>query len=437
MKTLTKVLAVLIVLVMALSLVPVLEAPASAANTPILVLSSSTAVNPILDHVLSINDFGSGGTHTVTFEWRAVGIKSNDASDPNAAHAFVNITGTKYGSTTVENEYTVNPEGGIKGTTDWQKVTVTFGDVGVYGVSGTNIPGNILRFGMWKAKGELQIKNLQIKTGSTVKYDLNTDPTIAQAVTNTINMGMEECALDELAAINYENCPWVAGQFSTGAYAGYLRFESSSEPTSSSSSLTRPTQSSSTSSNTTKPTSAPTSKPTSAPTSAPTTRPTSAPTTKPTTKPSTVTAPAGHNCNTQGHSYVNGACKYCGATDPNYDPCAKGHDFVDGYCAICLTPDPNYNPCANGHEFVDGFCAVCLTPDPSYQPPTQPTTGPVMQNPTNNTPTASAPADDVIEDDTDNDGGFNPIFLVILVMVFAVGICVVVLYATGVFSKKK
>jgi hypothetical protein len=35
------------------------------------------------------------------------------------------------------------------------------------------------------------------------------------------------------------------------------------------------------------------------------------------------------------------------------------------------------------------------------------------------------------------EGGFNATWLIVFVMVFAVGICVVVLYATGVFSKKK
>ena len=94
MKNLAKVLAVVIVLAMALSLVPALEAPASAAVTPILVLKSTTAVNPILDHVLSLDDFGTGGDHTVTFKWKAVGIKDNDASDPGAGHAFINVTGT-------------------------------------------------------------------------------------------------------------------------------------------------------------------------------------------------------------------------------------------------------------------------------------------------------------------------------------------------------
>ena len=422
MKTLAKVLAVVIVMAMALSLVPALEAPASAAGSPILVLSSSTAVNPILDHVLSSADFASGGDHTVTFEWRAVGIKSNDAADPNAAHAFVNITGTKFGSASEENTYTVNPAGGIKGTTDWQKVTVTFGNVGVYGVSGSNYPGNVLRFGLWKAKGELQIKNLQIKTGSTVKYDLNTDAVVAQAVANTEAQGMTECALDELAAIDYENCPWTAGQFSTGAYAGYLRFEAGTNVTTTSS-LTRPPQSTTTKATTTQPT---TQKPTSSSSSSITTQ---KPVTTP--KPTTVTTPKPTTVKpTQG----------------NQDPCATGHTFSEGFCIYCAASDPDYDPCAQGHSFVNGYCIYCLEVDPTFTtaptptPTPAPTTAPiVIQTNPNTTVNNNVNNDAGMVDEGNNQGGISidPVWLIVFVMVFAVGICVVVLYATGVFNKKK
>ena len=410
MKKLSKVLAVLIVLVMALSLVPVLEAPASAASTPILVLSSTTAVNPILDHVLSATDFGSGGDHTVTFEWRAVNIKDNDPNDPNSGHAFVGITGSPSGSLTGDNTVKGLPAG-IKGTTDWASVTFTFGNVGFYNVSGSNIPGNILRFGMWHAKGELQIRNLKIKTGNTVKYDLNTDSVVAQAVANTEAMGMTECALDELYMIDFENCPWTAGQFSTGNYTSSIKLEAGSAPaTSSSSSVTRPTASTTTASTTkqtTASTTASTTKQTTAPTTANNTTAsttTAKPTTRPTTRPTTV------------------------ATQPGaQDPCANGHSFANGYCIYCAASDPNYDPCANGHDFVNGYCAICLEPDPTAT--TAPTAASTTQAPTTQAPVA---------DNTNNGGlAIDPVWLIVFVMVFAVGICVVVLYATGVFNKKK
>lgn len=421
MKTLAKVLAVVIVMAMALSLVPALEAPASAAGSPILVLSSSTAVNPILDHVLSSADFASGGDHTVTFEWRAVGIKSNDAADPNAAHAFVGVTGTPFGSASGENTVTGKPDG-IKGTTNWAKVTMTFGNVGVYGVSGSNYPGNILRFGLWKAKGELQIKNLQIKTGSTVKYDLNTDPVVAQAVANTEAQGLTECDLGELAAIDFENCPWTAGQFSTGNYVGYLRFETGNVGTTTSS-LTRPPQSTTTKATTTQPT---TQKPTSSSSSSITTQ---KPVTTP--KPTTVTTPKPTTVKpTQG----------------NQDPCAKGHTFSEGFCIYCAASDPDYDPCAQGHSFVNGYCIYCLEVDPTFTtaptptPTPAPTTAPiVIQTNPNTTVNNNVNNDAGMVDEGNNQGGISidPVWLIVFVMVFAVGICVVVLYATGVFNKKK
>jgi len=233
------------------------EPPASAAVNPVLVLGSTTAVNPILDHILSADLFASGGPFTVTFDWKAVGIKYNDASDPNAAHAFVGITGTVYG--TLNNQNVSAPS--IKGTTDWEKVSFQFQNVGTYPLSGTNMPGNILRFGLWKAKGELHIRNLVIKSANgTVKYRLNTDPVVAQAVANTRAQGLTECALDELAAIDFKNCPWEAGQYSTGNYNSYIYWEDAENGNV---------------------TTIPTTKPTTAPTTAPTTTPTTASTTQP------------------------------------------------------------------------------------------------------------------------------------------------------------
>ena len=104
------------------------------------------------------------------------------------------------------------------------------------------------------------------------------------------------------------------------------------------------------------------------------------------------------NCNTQGHSYVQGYCKYCGASDPNYNPCALGHSFENGYCRICLTPDPTFNPCAYGHNYRDGSCITCGASDPNWVAPdvnvtTQPTTQPVIQ-PTTGTPGADGESED-------------------------------------------
>ena len=48
---------------------------------------------------------------------------------------------------------------------------------------------------------------------------------------------------------------------------------------------------------------------------------------------------SGHDCERDGHDYMDGYCVYCGAAEP-WDCNANGHDFVDGCCIYCGEPDP-------------------------------------------------------------------------------------------------
>lgn len=309
MKLLSKILVVLIAVVMVVSLIPAMQAPAQAAATPVLVLSATTAVNPILSHHLDYEKYSTGGPFTISFEWKG-NLKPNDASDVAGCHGLVNVTGTIYGSTSVEQKNAgfagYNPPQLPSGNTEWSKHSFQFQNVGTYPMTGTVKAGNIFRFGLWKARGSMYIKNVLIKNAAgEVMYDLNADPIVAQAVSNTQALGLTECDMTELAAIDYEHCPWVAGQFSSGNYTSTLTFEAGDVPpsVSTSSSMTRPSTtmpSSASSSVTTKPssvsssvTTVPSSVPTSDPTSEPTTEPTTVPTTIPTTEPTTVptTAP--------------------------------------------------------------------------------------------------------------------------------------------------
>ena len=407
MKAISRILTVLLLAVMVFSLLPNMEAPVEAAGNPILVINPTTAVNPILDHKLDFNTFSSGGPFTVTFDWKC----DLQLNDPTKGEYFASVIveGTVYGSTTQTQVY---PGYRINGKTGWQTKSFQFQNVGVYNVSGSNLPGGLLRFYVLYAKGEFQIRNLTIKNAAgTVLYNLNTDPVVAQAMTNMRNQGLTEIDMGELAAIDYENCPWVAGQFASGAYSSFLREDSTAAQTTTSS-ITRPTtkKPTTTQPTTQKPTTQKptTQKPTTTPptpTNPPVVNTTTQPTTvKPTTtrpttkKPTTQQPPAGHNCNTQGHSYVQGYCKYCGASDPNYDPCALGHSFENGYCRICLTPDPTFNPCANGHNYRNGSCITCGASDPNWVAPdvnvtTQPTTQPVIQ-PTTGTPGADGESEE-------------------------------------------
>lgn len=215
-----KIFGFLIVAVMLIGLLPAIQPSASAASTPVLVLCSTTAVNPVLDHILPYDDFGTGGPHTVSFEWKAVDIISNDPNDPGAACAGVAVVGTSPDNAESSIGYDTPY---ITGTSDWISESFTIDNVGTYNEYGVNYPGNILRFYMMKAKGELLIKNVVIKNAAgTVKYDLNTDTVVKQAVSNMQSIGMTECDLSELMVIDSENCPWTAGLFGTGNYAAYL-----------------------------------------------------------------------------------------------------------------------------------------------------------------------------------------------------------------------
>lgn len=402
MKKLTKILTVLLLTAMVLALLPAMQTPAAAAGTPVLVIDSTTAVNPILDHVLDFNSYKSGGPFTVTFDWMC-DLKLNDPTK-SEHFASVIVEGTVYGSTTQTQVY---PGYRISGKTNWQKKSFQFQNVGTYNVSGSNLQGGILRFYVLYAKGTFKIRNIKITNASgKVMYDLNTDPVVAQAITNMQALGMTECDMGELAAIDYENCPWVAGQFSTGAYAASITTDESSSTTTSSSTITRPTTQP-----TTKPTTAPTTQPTTQPTTAPTTAPTGQNTTKPTTatttKPSTATTTRPTTRPTTKPSTVT--------VPGNQDPCANGHAYENGFCIYCGISDPNYNPCANGHDFWEGFCTRCLAEDPWYQPPTQPTQ-----------PSTNAPA---------NNG--KPSSAAIFIWIDVVLVGMIVVSAVMLFTKKK
>lgn len=373
MKLIPKILAGILVFAMAFCLLPVLEAPAKAASTPILVLSSTTAVNPILDHVLDFETFGSGGPFTIEWEWKCE-LKSNDPSDAQAFRAGVSVTGTIYGSTTVmqwDAEFEGYNPPKITGKTDWTKGSFQFQDVGVYGVSGTNYPGNILRFSLWKARGSVYVRNLMIKNAAgEVVYNMNTDPVMTALIEQMEGMGVTECDMGELAAIDYANCPWVAGQFASGNYSSKIMLEGAPD-VSTSSSITRPT----------------TSKPTTSSGSSDSSSSSSRNTTV-TTKPATITTEpttmGDLPCYGGNHDYVDGVCTYCGEEDPDYVP---------------PVTDPTTEP----------------TTVPTTEPTSVPTVAPSIE------PTVSTTAP-VVNDQNTTDGesgGMDPVVWIIIAVAVA------------------
>ena len=381
MKIASKMLLIVIIAAMFLSLLPALHTNTQAAATPILVLKSTTAVCPILDHLLDYDTFRSGGPFTLTFEWKAVGIKDNDPDDLGQACATVSVVGTSYGSAS-DSSFDPNRQDPITGTTNWLPVSMNFENVGVHNVSGTNYPGNILRFSMYKAKGELLIRNIVIKNASgTVLYNLNTDPIVSQAVSNAVDRGLSEFPMSDLADLDYENCPWIAGQFLTGDYSASIRIQPDPLTTTITTTkhvfvdppfgTTTKTTTVPITVTTTRVTTVPTTKPSTAPT---TTRSTTAPSTAaPTTVPTTASTMPPHNACL--HNYIGGICMNCFELDPDYrHPCLNGHDFNEtGACKNCSIYDPHFFArCTDGHDLDEnGQCRNCryfeeiLRPEPA------------------------------------------------------------------------
>ena len=86
------------------------------------------------------------------------------------------------------------------------------------------------------------------------------------------------------------------------------------------------------------------------------------------------------------HQYVDGVCKLCSATDPNYKASTGGspsnacpHMFINGICKSCNASDANYQPSTGGttstpcaHVYVDGACTKCQDIDANYVAPVAP-----------------------------------------------------------------
>ena len=404
MKAFARILVVLLLAVMVFGMIPSMESSADAAGNPIMVINPTTAVNPILDHKLDFNTFSSGGPFTVTFDWKC-DLQLNDPSK-GEYFASVIVEGTVYGSTTQTQVY---PGYRINGKTGWQTKSFQFQNVGVYNVSGSNLPGGVLRFYVLYAKGEFQIRNLTIKNAAgTVLYNLNTDPIVAQAMTNMRNQGMSEIDMSELAAIDYENCPWVAGQFATGAYSCFLREDSSSTQTTTSS-ITRPS--------TTKPPVNTTQPPVN------TTQPpvnTTKPPVNTTQPPVNTTKPP-----------VQNTTKNPGVTDP----CAKGHNYVNGSCTRCGITQPGYLPPVNTTvPPVDGPSAPIVTNPPILD---NNTTVPT-QAPTPNVTQPSAPSqyDDGGSDQKESGPDYT-LILIVMAVIMCSGVFILIVLLLIKMSKSK
>ena len=366
MKQIRRTFLLFLVLLFLCAFLPMMTPATSAVATPTLVLKSSTATNPILDHPLDFETYHSGGPFTVTFEWRACQLQPLGNDDP---YATVLVYGAVFGSTTNQQ---ADPGLTITGSTGWQTRSFTFQNVGTYSISGVNLPGNFLRFALWQSSGELRIRNLVIQNAAgEILYDLNTDPTIQQALSITQNVGMYQCDISVLSEVNYENCPWLAGQFGTGSYTASV-LSMDADPIS----VTTGKQTSTTTRLTS------------------TSRPIATGTV---TRPTTCVYITDHTfqdgfciycglahpgpvyCELGLHVYLHGYCLYC--AQPISDPCANSHTYQNGFCVNCAASDPNYDPCANGHTYRSGYCIYCLDREggpflTTIYPTTTPTTLP-------------------------------------------------------------
>ena len=395
MKILAKALTLVLLVVMVMGLIPSLNTPVSAATTPVLVLDSSTASASILDHILDYPTFSAGGPFTATFEWKC-NLSQLSATQPDY-YASVQSIGTLNGTMTEQPDPNIH----ITGNTNWTKVDYTFQNVGTYPMPSANIPGNVFRFRIHDAKGQLYVRNLEIKNAAgQVVYSLNNDAIVQQLIAQMEVSGLTKMDMSELYMIDFDNCPWMANQFDNGKYTSYVILETAAAPTTSS--ITRPTATSSTTTVTTTKTTT-TATTTKATTTATTTKVT---TIKPTTV--TTTAPTTVQPTTQGNV------------------CASGHKYQNGFCIYCAEPDVNYNPCANGHDFVNGYCAYCLTPDPRTTTTTAaPTTEP-----------ATAPTTNVTVNTNDAAGISYDVVIILLVAVIVVQLGIIILLTVKMKGKK-
>lgn len=77
------------------------------------------------------------------------------------------------------------------------------------------------------------------------------------------------------------------------------------------------------------------------------------------------------------HYYENGACKYCGEVDINYDPnnAPCSHYYENGACKFCGDVDANYVPPVCSHYYENGACKFCGDVDANFVPVAPPTGG--------------------------------------------------------------
>lgn len=310
MKFLKRLLIMLMLAVCLCGLLPPLAAPGAAAVSPVMVLTSSNAINPLLTLTLDPGIFRTGGPFTVQYEWKSELQPLNGSSE---SHAFSSVTGTIYGS----NQQQTGSAPIISGYTDWTQASFTFQHVGYFDLSYGQQAGNVLRIGLWQSIGTLYVRNFTIKNSAGyIVYDFNAR-TAAQ-VNQMVANGQTYAALPTYYS-TYDYSVWMSQKFGDGSYSAGLRLMESS------------------------------------------------PTTKPTSKPTA--PPATQDPCANGHRYQNGYCIYCAKVDPNYNPCQKGHTFENGFCIHCGIQDPHFDPCANGHDYENGYCVRCLAADPSMVKP--------------------------------------------------------------------
>ena len=283
MKHLSKLMALVLVLAMIVVFIPALEAPASAAGSDFYIsFTNESHENPILDFYLDFETFKAGGPFHLSLETKVENIKPwvhpFDGTEDKNYSIKTYIEGTKFG--TLENQAATTDDYSRQGS-GWNKYEYDFENVGFIGVSGQNIPCNIMRTFFWHCTGTVSIRNVLIKNAAgEVVYDMNADKDLQAMVADMKDNDVTESDMSNLASFN-EDAPWCppAGFGIDGTKYAKVVLSAGSKPTT-------PT--------TTKPVVTPTTeKPTDPPTTEPTTVPptTEAPTTVPPTQAPTTNEP--------------------------------------------------------------------------------------------------------------------------------------------------
>lgn len=181
---------------------------------PVLRLDCTTAQNPYLDLELDPEIFNERGGYSAEVQFTTQ-IRSQNAE---SAYAYISVFGTRQdgASNNKAGDFIYQKQNGI-----WYTDSVFFSAVGTYTIDGVTYPGNLLRIGLWNAKGSVYIREVKIYGPSNeLVYKLSEDPVLKNAVSVMQANGNTEMRISD---IKQDGIRWSARQFGSGSFDAYVQ----------------------------------------------------------------------------------------------------------------------------------------------------------------------------------------------------------------------